>query len=250
MILRGEDPDVPEGASGSFPSPAMNPDFYLKQMEVGPMQNFVYLIGDRRAGECVVVDPAWDVDGILKAAAEEGLKITGALLTHTHYDHVNGVQRLLELTDAKVYVNKAEKEFLAKSRADATGIFINVSSPNLAAVSDADRLRVGKTEIQFIHTPGHTPGSQCFLVENGLVSGDTLFIGYCGRCDLPGGDPERMYESLTGKLAKLDSGTVLYPGHNYSEKPTALLGEEKASNPYLKAASLDEFYRAMGALLE
>lgn len=214
------------------------------------MQNFVYLIGDRRAGECLAVDPAWDVDRIVAEAANDGMKITGALLTHTHYDHVNGVERLLELTDSKVYVNKAEKEFLEKSRADATGIFINVSSPNLIAVSDADKIRVGKTEIQFLHTPGHTPGSQCFLTENSLVSGDTLFIGYCGRCDLPGGDPERMYESLTGKLAKLDARTVLYPGHNYSEKPAALLGDEKASNPYLKAASLEDFYRAMSGLLE
>lgn len=224
--------------------------FYFRQMELGPMQNFVYLIGDRAAGECVVVDPAWETSKILKQAEKDGMKITGVLATHSHYDHVNGVEAVLKATDARVYVNKEEAAFLRFSRADSTGIFINISAPNLVPVSGGDKIKVGKIEIQFIHTPGHTPGSQCFLVNRNLVSGDTLFIGYCGRCDLPGGDPDKMYESLTQKLAKLEDDIMLYPGHNYSQTPVNRLGDEKRTNPYLGAHNAQEFYRAMEGLLD
>jgi len=166
--------------------------FYFRQMEVGPMQNFAYLIGDCDTRECVAVDPAWQTDLILEQAKKDEMKITGILVTHTHYDHVNGVESLLQATDAKVYVNKEESAFLKSSRADSTGIFINISAPNLTPVSGGDKIKVGKVGVEFIHTPGHTPGSQCFLVEDNLISGDTLFIRACGRCDLPGGDPEEL----------------------------------------------------------
>jgi glyoxylase-like metal-dependent hydrolase (beta-lactamase superfamily II) len=230
--------------------PASASSLYLKQLEIGPMQNFVYLIGDREARECLVVDPAWDVPAILAEAEKDGMKVAGALVTHSHYDHVNGVADLLQATDGKVYVNREEAEFLKRSRAASTGIFINIGSPNLVPVESGDRIKVGAVEVEFLHTPGHTPGSQCFLVRRNLVAGDTLFIGYCGRCDLPGGDPEKMYASLTQKLAKLDDDIVLYPGHNYSDKPAVPLGEEKRTNPYLGARSLPEFYKAMSGLLD
>ena len=131
-----------------------------------------------------------------------------------------------------------------------SGIFINISAPNLTPVSGGDKIKVGKVGVEFIHTPGHTPGSQCFLVNNRLVSGDTLFIGYCGRCDLPGGNPDQMYESLTQKLAKLGDDTLLYPGHNYSDAPVNRLGDEKKTNPYLAARSAKDFYRVMEGLLD
>lgn len=214
------------------------------------MQNFVYLIGDLDTRECVVVDPAWEVNRILEEAKKDEMNITGILVTHSHYDHVNGVENLLKAADVKVYVHKEEKDFLRRSRAESTGIFINISSPNLVAVSSGDKIKVGKIPVEFIHTPGHTPGSQCFLVNKSLVSGDTLFIGYCGRCDLPGGDPEQMYESLTQKLAKLDDDTLLYPGHNYSDQLVAKLGEEKKANPYLRSRDLQEFYRVLSGLLD
>jgi len=195
---------------------------YLRQLEIGPMQNFVYLIGDQRVKEVLVVDPAWDVPAILREAQKDGMKIKGALVTHTHFDHVNGAEDLLQATDGTIYVHKKEESALP------------VSSTNLHAVESGDRIKIGEVEIQLIHTPGHTPGSQCFLVEDKLVSGDTLFIGYCGRCDLPGGDPEEMYRSLTQKLMKLSDRVVLYPGHNYSSKPVSTLGDEKKTNPYFK----------------
>ncbi len=206
---------------------AENP-LYLKQIEVGPMENFVYLIGDQDKRECVMVDPAWEVDRVLRLAAQDGMRVVGGLVTHTHFDHVNGVEELIAKTGSKVYVNKAEAEFLKGMKS------------HLEKVDSGHKLQVGNLEITFLHTPGHTPGSQCFLVNNRLVSGDTLFINACGRCDLPGGNAEQMYESLQ-RLAKLGEGVILLPGHNYAAEPTSTLGNELKNNPYYQCHSLSEF---------
>ena len=218
---------------------------YLRQMELGPMQNFVYLVGDREAGECVVVDPAWEIDTIVRTAEADGLRITGALVTHTHQDHVGGsleawgmpgripgVEELLERVPAKVYVHAAEREFLRGFGSD------------LVKVEAGTELAVGRLTVTFLHTPGHTPGSQCFLVDGRLISGDTLFIGACGRTDLPGGDPVQMHESLTKRLGRLPDETILFPGHNYGG-PSSTLGDEKRQNPFMRFV-LGDFLRAMG----
>ncbi len=204
---------------------------YLKQFEIGPMENFVYLVGDKNTREVLVVDPAWQVDTILKAAKENDLAIKGALISHYHFDHTNGIEELLESVDCPVYVNKNDVPYL------------DVQSTNIKPVDDGATVKAGNIEIRMVHTPGHTPGSQCFHVRNGLISGDTLFIGACGRCDLPGGDAKEMYTSLTQRLMKFDDSTVLYPGHNYSDKPTSTMGREKKSNPYLMCASLENFLK-------
>ena len=227
--------------AGSAPSG----ELYLRQMELGPMQNFVYLVGDREAGECVVVDPAWEIDTIVRTAEADGVRITGALITHTHQDHVGGsladwgmpgripgVEELLERVRAKVYVHRAEREFLRGFGSD------------LVQVESATDLAVGRFTITFIHTPGHTPGSQCFLVDGRLVSGDTLFIRACGRTDLPGGDPTEMHRSLTQRLGRLPDDTILLPGHNYGG-PESTIGDEKRENPFLQMG-LGDFLRTMG----
>ncbi|MGH7323663.1 MAG: MBL fold metallo-hydrolase [Candidatus Rokuibacteriota bacterium] len=219
---------------------------YIKQMELGPMQNFVYLLGDPQTRECVAVDPAWEIDTIVATAQADGYTIKGALVTHTHQDHVGGslaswgmpgripgVEELLAKVPARVYVHKAEREFLSGFGSD------------LAKVDNHDTLQIGRLTLTFLHTPGHTPGSQCFLVDGQLVSGDTLFIGSCGRTDLPGSDPSEMYYSLTQRLAALPDDTVLLPGHNYGG-PASTLGREKQQNPFMRFASLGEFLRAMG----
>jgi hydroxyacylglutathione hydrolase len=219
---------------------------YLRQLELGPMQNFVYLIGDPVARECVVVDPAWEIDTIVETAQAADLTITGALVTHTHQDHVGGsleswgmpgripgIEELLERVKAKVYVHKAEREFLKGFGSD------------LVQVDNHDTLKIGRLTLTFMHTPGHTPGSQCFLVDGRLVSGDTLFIGSCGRTDLPGSDPSEMYFSLTQRLAALPDDTILLPGHNYGG-PASTLGDEKRQNPFMRFPSLGDFLQTMG----
>jgi hydroxyacylglutathione hydrolase len=205
------------------------------------MQNFVYLVGDRAAGECVVVDPAWEIDAIVDAAEADGLRITGALVTHAHPDHVGGdlfgmdiagVADLLERAPARVYASKAECPFLPNFGSD------------LVPVEPGAELTIGRLVLTFIHTPGHTPGSQCLYVDGRLISGDTLFIGGCGRTDLPGGDPTEMHRSLTQRLAKLPDDTVLLPGHNYGG-PSSTIGDEKRRNPFMRVG-LGDFLRAVG----
>ena len=197
-------------------------------MELGPMENFVYLLGDSQTREALVVDPAWDVGAILKAAGKDGYRITGALITHTHFDHVNGLEELLKKTDGTVYIHKNEAEFLKGMK------------QNVKKMTGGDKISIGSVEITLLHTPGHTPGSQCFLADGNLISGDTLFINACGRCDLPGGSASAMHESLS-RLAKLDDATVLYPGHNYADLPTSTIGREKTENPYMRKMNLEGF---------
>ena len=205
----------------------------IEQFEVGPMENFVYFVGDPETKEVLVVDPAWEVDTIFRKANEKGLKIVGALISHHHGDHTNGIPELLERGEVPIYVNKNDAEFIAMPRS------------NLHKVDHGDKIKVGEVEIECLHTPGHTPGSQCFKVKNNLISGDTLFIRGCGRCDLPGGDPEQMYYTLTQKLMRLPDDVVLYPGHNYAPVPVSTFAEEKANNPYLRmaASSLKDFLK-------
>ena len=221
-----------------------NSSLYFKQLEIGPMQNYVYLIGSTETRKVAVVDAAWDIDAILKRAAQDDMEITHAFVTHTHPDHVGGrfagmeiqgVTELLGKCRAKVVVHKTEAEFLK-----------GLSPSDIIKAESGDTIDVGGVTIQLLHTPGHTPGSQCFLVDKRIVSGDTLFIGSCGRVDLPGSDPEQMYYSLTQKLMALPDETILFPGHNYADRPTSTLGVEKQSNPYLKFHSLKQFLGAMG----
>ena len=207
---------------------------YLQQLELGPMQNFVYLIGCPKVRQVLIVDPGWDVEAICNALQRDGMQLSGILLTHHHFDHVGQVPELLRRFDVPVYVQRTELSWLPP--------FGNAVKP----LSAGDTIDVGGVTVECLHTPGHTPGSQCFYVRNRLVAGDTLFIGGCGRCDLPGGDPEAMYRSLTTMLARVDDQTVLYPGHNYAETPTSTIGQERQANPYLQCSTLGEFLRFMG----
>lgn len=214
------------------------------------MANFSYLIGDASTREVVLVDPAWQIDTVFKAIEAEGLKLKGALVTHSHYDHCNGVEELLARANVPVYVNREEADFVKSLGADSPllhQLFGTFPEEHLKKVSNGDRLSVGAVDIAFLHTPGHTPGSQCFMVGGNLVSGDTLFIRGCGRCDLPGGNPKQLYESLTQRLSKVPGDTVLLPGHNYADAPTSTMSDEQKKNPYLICESFKTFLTMTGA---
>jgi len=226
-------------------------DLYFVQEPVGEMANLAYLVGSRATREALLVDPAWDVASLLARAERDGMRVVGALATHYHQDHVGGsifgmsiegLPRLLELQPVPVHVQAREAEGVRR----VTGL----SASDLALHEGGDEIALGSLRIRLLHTPGHTPGSQCFLVEEAkqparLVSGDTLFLNGCGRVDLPGGDPEAMYRSLNDVLKRLPDETLVYPGHLYAE-PVGSLGEQKQSNPYLRVASLERFLGLMG----
>jgi len=228
-------------------------DLYFQQIAVGQMANLAYLVGSRSTREALIVDPAWSVDALLDRAEQDGMKVVGALVTHYHQDHVGGsifgmeiegVDRLLARQPMPLYVNEHE--------AEGTKQVTGASESDLRRMASGDSVELGPIRVRLLHTPGHTPGSQCFLVEEEgepgrLVSGDTLFLGSCGRVDLPGSDPEAMYRSLNETLKRLPDETLLYPGHLYSADASGSLGDEKRSNPFLRVSSLEQFLTFMGA---
>jgi glyoxylase-like metal-dependent hydrolase (beta-lactamase superfamily II) len=211
------------------------------------MVNFVYLVGDRETGEAVVIDPAYDIKGILAVLDGDDMRLTGALATHYHADHVggslwgnrvSGIAELLALRPVPVHVQVDEARWVERT----TG----VSAGDLVTHGSGDEVLVGDIPIELIHTPGHTPGSQCFLVDDRLVAGDTLFLQGCGRTDLPGGDAEKLYESLTQKLAKVPDDATLYPGHLYSPEPSAPMGETRRDNVVFRPRDVEEWLAMFG----
>jgi glyoxylase-like metal-dependent hydrolase (beta-lactamase superfamily II) len=211
------------------------------------MVNFVYLIGDRETGEAVAIDPAYDVAGILDVLEADGMRLTGALATHYHPDHVGGemmgygiegVHELLAREQVPVHVQADEAPYVQK--------VTRLGLSELVTHDSGDTVMVGEIPIELIHTPGHTPGSQCFFVDGMLVSGDTLFLEGCGRTDLPGGDPAALYESVTQKLAKVPDDAVLFPGHLYSPQPSAPMGETRRTNFVFRPRNVQEWLSMFG----
>jgi len=210
------------------------------------MRNFAYLIGDRQTGDCVVVDPAYAAGDLVDALEADGLHLSGVLVTHHHPDHVGGsmmgfelkgLAELLERVSVPVHVNSQEAQFVS----GITGIPIS----DLTSHEHGDKVSVGAIDIELLHTPGHTPGSQCFLLDGRLVAGDTLFLEGCGRTDFPGGDSDEIFRSLQ-KIAQLPGDPTVFPGHWYSLEPSASLSEVKRSNYVYRVANLDQWRTLMG----
>jgi glyoxylase-like metal-dependent hydrolase (beta-lactamase superfamily II) len=217
-------------------------DFATSDQLARQMVNFVYLIGDRETGEAMVVDAAYGIRDLLDIVAADGMRLVGALATHYHPDHVGGdmmgyqiagVSELLALNPVPIHVQAEEAPWVRR----VTG----ASASDLVEHASGDTVMVGKIPIELIHTPGHTPGSQCFFVDGRLVSGDTLFLEGCGRLDLPGGDPVAMYESLTTKLSKVPDDAILFPGHLYSPEPSATMGETRQYNYVFRPKSAEQW---------
>ena len=195
--------------------------FKVHALELGPMLNFVYLVEDTRTGRCAVVDPAWEVDTIIEKAKQLDLKITDILLTHSHHDHINGIEGVLSHHDAEVHLLKPEYEFWQHE----------LDKPSLH--HGGDEIELGDTTIKMLHTPGHTPGSACYQLGNEIITGDTLFVFGCGRCDLSGGSPEHMFQTLKKMKERLPEDMLIHPGHNYSVKKTCTVGEQLDGNPFM-----------------
>ena len=217
-------------------------DFALGDPVATQMVNFVYALGDRTSGEAVLVDPAYRPRELVDLLEADGMKLSGVLATHYHADHVGGnlmghevagIAQLLEGIDVPVHVQRDELEWVARG----TGVGADV----LVSHDSGDRLMVGELDITLIHTPGHTPGSQCLLAEGRLISGDTLFLDGCGRTDLPGSDPEQMYRTLTERLTPIADETLLFPGHFYSVEASAPMSEVREHNAVLAPASAEQW---------
>jgi glyoxylase-like metal-dependent hydrolase (beta-lactamase superfamily II) len=203
--------------------------FQIHALELGPMENFIYLIEDSSSHQAAVVDPAWDVDAIIQKASELEINVTDILLTHSHHDHINGIEGLLNHTPARIHLLKPEYEFWSHA----------LEKPELH--HGGDRFSIGDTEIQVLHTPGHTPGSACYQIDNELITGDTLFVYGCGRCDLHGGDPQQMFNTLKDMKQRLDDNMVIHPGHNYSIAQTSTMQDQVNGNPFLHFDDEDSF---------
>ena len=238
-------------------SETLNERLYFRQLLSGrdfakgdpvaeQMVNFVYLIGDRRTRECMVVDPAYAIADILEIVDQDEMKLTGVLATHYHPDHVGGsmmgmkiqgVADLLETCQIPIHINKHETKWVVRT----TGL----NEIDLVQHEGGDKVSVGDISITFVHSPGHTPGSQCFLVEQRLVAGDTLFLDGCGRTDLPGGNPGDLYTSLQ-TLASLPATTIVCPGHQYSALPSANLGDVVSTNHVFRPSSQQQWLEWFG----
>jgi glyoxylase-like metal-dependent hydrolase (beta-lactamase superfamily II) len=222
-------------------------DFARTDPVAAQMANFAYLIGDKVDRTCLIVDPAWDVDGLVAAAHTRGLRPVGALITHYHPDHcggsmmgfrVQGLTRLLEIAPCPIHCHRAETHGIK--------VVTGLSDGDLTAHDSGDRVKVGEVEVELLHTPGHTPGSQCFRCGDALVSGDTLFLQGCGRVDLPGGDRDEMFRTVQTRLSTLPDDLTLYPGHDYGSRPSDTLGAVKRTNAIFRPQSLADWRRMMG----
>lgn len=203
----------------------------IEAMELGPMDNFVYLLIDEDTKSAAVVDPAWDVAAIVTRAKQRGVEITDILLTHSHNDHINGIEGLLSYYDANVHLLKSEASFWGAE----------LIKPSLH--HGGDKILLGNAEIEVLHTPGHTPGSACYRIGNDIITGDTLFVFGCGRCDLHGGNPEQMHSTLKKFRDELPKSIVIHPGHNYAIQKTSTLGDEIQGNPFMHFTKVDQFVR-------
>ncbi|MGD0881641.1 MAG: MBL fold metallo-hydrolase [Acidimicrobiales bacterium] len=222
-------------------------DFATDDQVARQMVNFVYLIGDRESGEAVIVDPAYGIEDLIGILAADGMWCVGALATHFHPDHVGGdlmgwriegITKLLESVEVPIHVQAEEVPWVERS----TG----VGASDLVSHAGGDIVQVGGVPVTLVHTPGHTPGSQCFVVDGKLIAGDTLFLDGCGRTDFPGSDPAAMYESLMTRLARIADDTILYPGHFYSPEPSATMGDTRAHNYVFRLKTPEQWMAMFG----
>ena len=201
----------------------------VHQLEVGSMQNFTYILEDDQTNEAIILDPSWDLDLILDIIEKNALKVKYIINTHHHFDHTVGNDAIVKKTGAKILQHKAS------------------TLTNDKTLSDGDNIRFGNSELTVIHTPGHSKDSMCLVGDGKVFSGDTLFVGNCGRIDLPGGSAKELYHSLFDIICKMDENLILYPGHNYGSSTTSTIGREKKTNFVLQPRTEKEFLEFMNS---
>lgn len=200
----------------------------VHQIEVGNMQNFTYILEDEDTGESIILDPSWNLDEIQKVITRYDLKVKYIVNTHHHFDHTLGNEAMAKETEAKILQHES-----STLKHDITLV-------------DEQKIKFGNSQLTVFHTPGHSKDSICLVGDGKIFSGDTLFVGNCGRVDLPGGSAQELYHSLFDILYKMDESLVLYPGHNYGSTPISTLANEKKSNFVLQKRSEQEFVELMG----
>lgn len=201
----------------------------VHQIQVGNMQNFTYILEDEDTDTAIILDPSWDLEEIQKVIEKNNLKVKYIVNTHHHFDHTIGNEYMTKITDAKIIQHSAS------------------TLKNDMTVSDGDKIKFGNSELTVFHTPGHSKDSMCLIGDGKIFSGDTLFVGNCGRVDLPGGSAKELYHSLFDILHKMDEKLVLYPGHNYGSYPSSTLGREKKTNFVLQPRTEQEFLEFMNS---
>ncbi|KKM65308.1 hypothetical protein LCGC14_1492590 [marine sediment metagenome] len=200
----------------------------VHQIEVGHMQNFTYVVEDEYSGEAIIIDPSWDLQKIEQVIKRNDLKIKYIVNTHHHFDHTLGNETMAKITGGKIVQHKAS------------------DLKHDEIVNDGDMIQFGNSKLSVVHTPGHSKDSICLIGDGKIFSGDTLFVGNCGRVDLPGGSSKELYHSLFDILYNLDENLVLYSGHNYGSTPTSTIGKEKETNFVMQKRTEEEFVTLMG----
>jgi glyoxylase-like metal-dependent hydrolase (beta-lactamase superfamily II) len=199
------------------------------QLEVGNMQNFTYVVEDEETQEAIVIDPSWELDLVMKIIEQNNLKIKYVINTHHHFDHTIGNDAIAKHTNSKIIQHSAS------------------TLKNDIQVSHGDKIKFGKSELTVFHTPGHSKDSMCLVGDGKIFSGDTLFVGNCGRIDLPGGNGKELYHSIFDIISKLDDMLIMYPGHNYGNSPTSTIGKEKKTNFVMQPRTEEEFLDFMNS---
>jgi len=207
----------------------------VKQIRVGKMDNFCYLLYSKKSKEAVLIDCGWDADKIFAEAQKNNVEIKTILCTHSHYDHTDAIPEIKKRTGAHVYVHKKEKPIMSDTFTKAVDTYLEKE----------ETLKLpGGVKLKVINTPGHSAGGVSFYGDGKVFTGDTLFVDYCGRADLPGSNPVKLFESLK-RLRRLPDTTLVYPGHNYGRSPMSTIGQEKQNNLYFRAKNINNFKRVL-----
>lgn len=200
----------------------------VHQVPVGHMQNFTYVVRDEPTSQSIVIDPSWDLDRIQAVLDKGGLKPKYIVNTHHHFDHTIGNEALARSTGARIVQHPS------------SGL------PHDLGVEDGDTIAFGDSTLSVLHTPGHSQDSICLVGDGKIFTGDTLFVGSCGRVDLPGGSAAQLYHSLFDVLSKLDGSLTVYPGHHYGMSTTSTISVEVSANPVLQPRTEEQFRAMLG----